>query len=362
MDKKEYYNWLKLVSIKGLGQGKIRRLLKIFHSPQKIFEANKHQLSNLTFLSENAVNEISKNENEEFIENQLRLLERYNVRLISITDEEYPDLLKFIYAPPIVLYVKGKILPRDSRALAIVGTRKPTDYGRMTAHKISSEIAKAGFTVVSGLAYGIDGSAHSAALEVGGRTIAVCGTGLETVYPAAHRDLAVHIIQSGALISEFPLGTKIEAWNFPTRNRIISGMSKGTLVVEGGKNSGALLTAKMALEQNRDVFAIPGNVDSPQSEGPNYLIKLGAKIVTKAEDILEEYHIKMQVESEKITPKMTKEEGEIYKLLQKNDRNLGLDEMVELSDFSPSQISVLLLNMEFKGIVKRSAQNHYLLL
>lgn len=359
MDKKEYRDWLKLVSIKGLGQGKIRRLLKVFHSPQKIFEANKHQLSDLTFLSKNAVNEISKNENEEFVENQLRLLERYNVRLISITDEEYPDLLKFIYDPPILLYIKGEILPRDSRAIAIVGTRKPTNYGRISARKIGAEIARVGFTIVSGLAYGIDSCAHKAALDAGGRTIAVCGTGLDIVYPAVHRALAKDIIQSGALISEFPLGTKIEAWNFPIRNRIISGMCKGTFVIEGKKTSGALLTAKMALEQNRDVFALPGNINSPQSEGPNYLIKLGAKIVTKAEDILEEYHIKMQVESEKITPKMTKEEGEVYKLLQKNDRNLGLDEMVTLSDFSPARISAMLLNMELKGIIKRGAQNRY---
>ncbi len=359
MDKKEYRDWLKLVSIKGLGQGKIRRLLKVFHSPQKIFEANKHQLSDLTFLSENAVNEISKNENEEFIENQLRLLERYDVRLISIIDEEYPDLLKFIYDPPILLYIKGEILPRDSRAIAIVGTRKPTNYGRLSAQKIGVEIARTGFTIVSGLAYGIDSCAHKAALDTGGRTIAVCGTGLDIVYPAVHRALAKDIIQSGALISEFPLGTKIEAWNFPIRNRIISGMCKGTFVIEGKKTSGALLTAKMALEQNRDVFALPGNINSPQSEGPNYLIKLGAKIVTKAEDILEEYHIKMQVESERITPKMTKEEGEVYKLLQKNDRNLGLDEMVTLSDFSPARISAMLLNMELKGIIKRGAQNRY---
>ncbi|MEA3475461.1 MAG: DNA-processing protein DprA [Candidatus Cloacimonadota bacterium] len=359
MDKKEYRDWLKLVSIKGIGQGKIRRLLKIFHSPEKVFDANKHQLSNLTFLSKNAVNEISKNENEEFIENQLKLLERYDVRLISITDEEYPDLLKFIYDPPILLYIKGEILPQDSRAIAIVGTRKPTNYGRLSAIKIGVEIARTGFTIVSGLAYGIDSCAHKAALDAGGRTIAVYGTGLDIVYPAVHRALAKDIIQSGALISEFPLGTKIEAWNFPTRNRIISGMCKGTFVIEGKKTSGALLTAKMALEQNRDVFALPGNINSPQSEGPNYLIKLGAKIVTKAEDILEEYHIKMQVESEKITPKMTKEEGEVYKLLQKNDRNLGLDEMVTLSDFSPARISAMLLNMELKGIIKRGAQNRY---
>ncbi|MCK4357524.1 MAG: DNA-processing protein DprA [Candidatus Cloacimonetes bacterium] len=359
MEKKEYHDWLKLVSINSLGPSKIQKLLKIFKSPKEIFKYDNKQLSNLTFLSKNTINEISKNENNEFIENQLNLLEKYNVRLVSITENEYPDLLKFIYNPPILLYIKGNILPRDSRAIAIVGTRKPTNYGKIMVQKIGREIAKTGFTIVSGLAYGIDSCAHKAALDAGGRTIAVCGTGLDIVYPSVHTVLAKDIIQSGALISEFPLGTKIEAWNFPTRNRIISGMCKGTFVIEGKKTSGALLTAKMALDQNRDVFALPGNVNYPQSEGPNYLIKLGAKIVTNAQDILEEYHFKMQVESERITPKMTKEEGEVYKLLQKNDKNLSLDEMVEQSDFSPAQLSAMLLNMELKGIINRGAQNRY---
>ena len=362
MEKKEYHDWLKLVSINSLGPSKIQKLLKIFKSPKEIFKYDNKQLSDLTFLSENTINEIKKNENNEFIENQLKLLEKYNVRLISITEDEYPDLLKFIYNPPILLYIKGNILPRDHRAFAIVGTRKPTNYGKMMVQKIGAEVAKAGFTIVSGLAYGIDSCAHKAALDAGGRTIAVCGTGLDIIYPATHRNLAEHIIRSGALISEFPLGTKIEAWNFPTRNRIISGMCKGTFVVEGKRTSGALLTAKMALEQNRDIFALPGNINSSQSEGPNYLIKLGAKIVTDAQDILEEYHIKMQVESVRITPKMTKEEGLIYNLLQKNDNNLSLDEMVALSDYSPAQLSAMLLNMELRGIIKREAQNRYWIL
>ena len=362
MDKKDYRDWLKLVSVKSLGPNRIQKLLKIFKSPKGIFDCDKKQLSDLTFLSENAIMEINKNESNEFIENQIALLEKFNVRLISITEDEYPDLLKFIYNPPILLYLKGNILPRDNRAIAIVGTRKPTNYGKMMVRNIGIEIAKAGFTIVSGLAYGIDGCAHKAAIDAGGRTIAIFGTGLDIVYPAAHKNLAQNIIQSGALVSEFSLGSKIEAWNFPTRNRIISGMSKGTFVVEGKKTSGALLTAKIALEQNRDIFALPGNINSPQSEGPNYLIKLGAKIVTCSQDILEEYQINMQAKSYKITPKMTKEEGSIYNLLQKNEKNLSLDEMVEQSSLSPAQLSAMLLNMELKGIIKREAQNRYWIL
>ncbi|MBC8525325.1 MAG: DNA-protecting protein DprA [Candidatus Cloacimonetes bacterium] len=362
MNKKDYRDWLKLISINGLGTGKIQRLLKIFHAPQKIFRTNKHQLSDLTFLSENVIDEIVRNQDNEFIEKQLKMLEIFKVRLISITDEEYPDLLKFIYNPPIILYIKGAILQKDCNSLAIVGTRKPSYYGKFIVQKIGKDIAKAGFTIVSGLAYGIDGYAHKAALDAGGRTIAVCGTGLDTIYPSANRNLANKIVQSGALVSEFSLGSKIEAWNFPVRNRIISGISKGTFVIEGKKTSGALLTAKIALEQNRDIFALPGNINSPQSEGPNYLIKLGAKIVVNAEDILEEYNIKMQVEPEIITPKMTNEEGMVYKLLQQNEKILSLDEMVELSDFPPAQLSAMLLSMELKGIIKREAQNRYLIL
>lgn len=362
MNKENYRDWLKLVSISGLGSGKIQRLLKIFQSPNKIFRSTKFELSDLSFLSENVIKEIVENSDNEFVENQLQMLGKHNVRLISILDEEYPDLLKFIYAPPIFLYIKGKILPKDNNAIAIVGTRKASNYGKLSTQKIASEIAKSGFTIISGLAYGIDGCAHNAALNVGGRTIAVFGTGLETVYPSSHRNLAERIAQNGALISEFPMGTKIETWNFPTRNRIISGMSKGTLVIEGGKKSGALLTAKMALDQNREVFAIPGNINSKNSEGPNYLIKLGAKIVTKASDILEEYQVQMQVDTEKITPKMNKNEEKIYKLLQQNEKNLNLDKMVEISNFSPAQLSVMLFNMEMKGIVKRGAQNQYMLL
>ena len=362
MNKENYRDWLKLVSISGLGSGKIQRLLKIFQSPNKIFRSTKFELSDLSFLSENVIKEIVENSDNEFVENQLQMLGKHNVRLISILDEEYPDLLKFIYAPPIFLYIKGKILPKDNNAIAIVGTRKASNYGKLSTQKIASEIAKSGFTIISGLAYGIDGCAHNAALNAGGRTIAVFGTGLETVYPSSHRNLAERIAQNGALISEFPMGTKIETWNFPTRNRIISGMSKGTLVIEGGKKSGALLTAKMALDQNREVFAIPGNINSKNSEGPNYLIKLGAKIVTKASDILEEYQVQMQVDTEKITPKMNKNEEKIYKLLQQNEKNLNLDKMVEISNFSPAQLSVMLFNMEMKGIVKRGAQNQYMLL
>jgi len=368
MNKSDYYHWLWLVSVKGLGPETIQKLLTKYSAPAQIFHASKEELTELSFISDNLANNILENQKEEFIESQLALIEKYDVRLLSLLDDDYPRLLKYTYNPPVVLYVKGKLLPEDDLSFAVVGTRKPTQYGKIAVRRIVPKLVLAGFTIVSGLAYGIDGAAHQEALNAGGRTVAVFGTGLDVVYPAANRELAKRVLTNGAIISEIPLGREIEAWNFANRNRIISGMSKGTLVVEGAKTSGALLTAKFALEQNRDIYAIPGNINSPQSEGPNYLIKLGAKIVSSPEDILEEYKLSLKLVNEtssadvKPKVKLNESEEKIYKLLIKNEKNLSLDKMVELSDESPAALSSVLLQMEFKGLVKRGAQNRYWLI
>ncbi len=368
MDKSKYYDWLRLVSVKGLGPETIQKLLTKYSTPEAIFRVSKEELNELSFISGKLANNILKNQKEEFIENQLVLIEKYNVRLLSILDDEYPRLLKYSYNPPIVLYVMGELLSEGELAFSVVGTRKPTQYGRIAVRRIVPKLSVAGFTIVSGLAYGIDGAAHNEALNAGGRTIAVFGTGLDTIYPAAHRKLAERVLTNGALISELPLGSKIEAWNFANRNRIISGISKGTLVVEGATTSGALLTSKFALEQNRDIYAIPGNINSPMSEGPNYLIKLGAKIVRNPDDILEEYQINLKLVNEtphsnaKPKVKLSSSEEKIYKLLITNEKNLSLDKMVELSNESPAALSSILLQMEFKGLVRRGAQNRYWLI
>ena len=368
MERSKYYDWLRLVSVKGLGPETIQKLLTKYSTPGRIFKTSKDELTELSYISYKLAGNILENQKEEFIENQLALLEKHNVRLLSILDDEYPRLLKYSYNPPIVLYIKGELLPEDELTFAVVGTRKPTQYGKIAVRRIVPKLALAGFTIVSGLAYGIDGAAHHEALNAGGRTVAVFGTGLDIVYPSAHRELAERVLTNGAIISELPLGSKIEAWNFANRNRIISGMSKGTLVVEGAKTSGALLTSKFALEQNRDIYAIPGNINSPQSEGPNYLIKLGAKIVRNPDDILEEYQLKLKLVNEnksadeKPKVKLSTGEEKIYKLLMKHENNLSLDKMVELTDDSPATLSSVLLQMEFKGLVKRGAQNRYWLI
>jgi len=368
MNTLEYYHWLRLVSIKGLGPGTIQKLLTKYSSPENIFKASREELEELTYIPKTVVDKIIGNDYKEFVETQLKLLEKYHVRLISIIDDEYPHLLKYIYNPPILLYIKGELTLEDELAFAVVGTRKPTQYGKIAVRRIVPKLARSGLTIVSGLAYGIDSASHHEALNAGGRTIAVFGTSLDIIYPSTNRKLAERIVANGALISEIPLGEKIETWNFPNRNRIISGMSKGTLVVEGARTSGALLTSKYALEQNRDIFAIPGNINSPMSDGPNYLLKLGAKIVSKPDDILEEYQVKLKLVEEKrsnnIKPKIKLNENEerIFKLLMRHNKNLSLDKMVELTDESPARLSSILLQMELKGLVKREAQNSYWLI
>ena len=208
-----------------------------------------------------------------------------------LEDKDYPKLLKEISDPPFALYLKGKLLPQDNQALAIVGTRKITPYGRQMTEKFAGWLSRQGLTLVSGLARGVDGTAHRAALENQGRTIAIMGTGLDQIYPPEHKGLAEAIIRQGALISEYPLGTAASPMNFPLRNRIISGLSLGVLVIEGESKSGTKITARYAAEQGREVFAVPGPITSPTSSGPADLIKMGAKLVSSGGDIIEELNL-----------------------------------------------------------------------
>ena len=214
------------------------------------------------------------------------------VRALTWRDDDYPPRLKQIYDKPPVLYVKGEILPSDERSVAVVGTRKPSAYGRETARKLTSEIAAGGVTIVSGLARGVDGVAHNAALDAGARTIAVLGSGADVIYPREHAALAERVLENGAIISEHPVGARPDAQNFPRRNRIISGVTLGTLVVEAPEGSGALLTARHALEQNREVFAVPGSILSASSRGANFLIRdSAAKLVTQGSDVMVELNL-----------------------------------------------------------------------
>lgn len=284
----EHENLLRLSAVPGIGGSKLRALVAYFKSAAKIFQASPKRLTMVTGIDVKTAHNIKKFNGQRFAAQQFSRMEKSGARLITFWDKEYPPRLKQIYDPPALLFVKGELTTEDKYAVAIVGTRRPTNYGKIVTEKLTVELARMGLTIVSGLAYGVDTLAHSHCLHAGGRTVAVLGSGVDVIYPNENRRLADQVSSNGALVSEFPLGAGPDRMNFPKRNRIICGMSLGVLVIEAGEKSGALITAMMALEQNREVFAVPGNIDSPRSIGTNKLLKQGAKLVTSVDDVIEE--------------------------------------------------------------------------
>jgi DNA processing protein len=278
--------WLALSLTRGLGGESARRLLKEFGSPDAVFASSISSLKSV--VKADIAAEISKGIADDVIAPALAWLEDGNNHIVTLADSDYPQALLNIPDPPLLLYVKGRLDLLNRSALAIVGSRSATPQGINNAEGFAKSLSDAGLCIISGMAHGIDAAAHRGALRGQGSSIAVVGTGLDKVYPAANRDLAHALAQQGALISEFPLGTPPLAANFPRRNRLISGMSLGCLVVEASLQSGSLITARLALEQGRDVFAIPGSIHAPQSKGCHALLKQGAKLVETAQDILEE--------------------------------------------------------------------------
>jgi len=278
--------WLSLSLTRGLGAESARRLLKEFGSPDAVFTASINSLKSV--VKSDVAAEISTGIAEDAIASTLAWLEDPNNHILTLADDDYPQALLNIPDPPLLLYVKGRPDLLNRAALAVVGSRNATPQGIGNAEAFAKALSDAGLCIISGMAHGIDAAAHRGALRGQGSSIAIVGTGLDKVYPAANRELAHELAQRGALISEFPLGTPPLAANFPRRNRLISGMSAGCLVVEAGLQSGSLITARLALEQGRDVFAIPGSIHAPQSKGCHVLLKQGAKLVETAQDILEE--------------------------------------------------------------------------
>ena len=292
---------------------------------------------------------------------EVESLERYKVKVLTYDSPAYPQRLKEIYDYPPVLYVRGNLLPEDECCLAVVGTRRATVYGRQVTEEIVSDLARNKITIISGLAKGIDSIAHRAALEASGRTIAVFGCGLDIVYPAENAKLAREIMEHGALISEYPLGIRPKADNFPRRNRIMSGMSLGVLVVEAGESSGALITANQALEQNRDVFAIPGSILSPASKGANHLIQEGAKLVRNYVDVLEELNLAMVAQQLELKELLPTDETEAVLLKQLSHEPTHIDEVCRHSNLTTALVSSTLSTMELKGMVKQVGSMNYVL-
>lgn len=281
-------------------------------------------------------------------EAEFEKLEKHGVDIITILDEGYPKNLKEIFTPPVVLYVRGELKPEDELSIAIVGSRRATDYGRRATKEVAEGLAEAGITIVSGLALGLDAEAHKAAITKKSRTIAVLANGLDQIYPLTNKPIGDKILENGAIISEQPIGMPPLKQNFPARNRIISGLSLGMLVTEAGDKSGTLYTANFALEQNRLIYAIPGPIYNPLAHGPNNLIKMGAKPVTSAEDILEDLGIEA-APAKKALPE-TPDEVMIFEILENEAKHI--DEITRLSEKTSGEISRILTMMEIKEKVK----------
>ena len=283
-----------------------------------------------------------------------------NIEPLTWHDPRYPDRLNQIYDRPPVIYVRGAIAEQDDWGIAVVGSRQPTAYGKEMALTLSTELARNGITVVSGLARGIDSIAHRAALDAGGRTLAIQACGLDMVYPPEHQRLADEIAESGAVISDYPLDTRPRPDFFPRRNRIMSGLTLGTLVVEADEKSGALITAGYALEHNREVFAVPGNVTSPKSRGTNRLLQEGAKLVTRIEDVLEELNLKLVPEQLVMQEllEVSAPEADLIKLLSREP--IHIDEVTRQCNLPVSTVSSTLAMMELKGIVKQVGAMSYI--
>lgn len=292
-----------------------------------------------------------------------KLCEHYHIEALFYGDDDYPLGLADILAPPLILYYRGDLRAALKQVcLAVVGTRKPTAYGRESCAKLLRPVCKKGVTIVSGLATGIDTVAHSTALKTGARTIAVLASGLETIYPSHNRELAEQIVANGALVSEYDPGTKLDPWNFVARNRIISAFSQKVFIVEGSLKSGALITAKHAIEQNRDVMALPGEITHPNAQGPNYLIKNGAQCVTSPEDIISSLGFEAEAgERLEILPEISADEQNIYEIFQTEQREITFDELLVRSGHNFGKLSTILLNLELKGYLSKTGGNSFIL-
>jgi len=288
-------------------------------------------------------------------------LEKLDAKVLTVHDEEYPARLREIHDYPPLLYVRGKILPQDEFAVAVIGTRKATAYGRQVTEEITGDLARSSITIVSGLARGIDSIAHRSALEAGGRTIAIFGSGIDVIYPYENRELAKRIMENGALISEYPLGTSPRAEHFPIRNRIISGLSLGVLVTEAGDDSGALITVQTALDQNREVFAVPGSIMSPSSKGTNNIIQQGAKLVGDYKDILEELNLKSVAVHQEVKEVIPASDTEALILSKLSTEPVHVDKICRETNLPIATLTSALSMMELKGMVKQVSGMNYVL-
>jgi len=344
--------WVGFNRVQGIGPLRLRALLDTFGSVERAWHASVQQLRGAGLDSRSARN-LVRARSELDLDREMERIVASGAHVLTWETPGYPRLLMQTNAPPPVLYVEGDLREDDAWAVAVVGTRRASTYGLEVTRRLSGALARNGITVVSGLARGIDGVAHVAAIEAGGRTIAVFGCGIDHIYPAEHRKLAAQIAVNGALVSDYPIGTRPEGRNFPPRNRIISGLSLGVLVTDAGKSSGALITAEFAAEQGRDVFAVPGSILAQGSIGTNRLIQDGAKLVTGVADILEELNLTMVAEQTRARQVLPEDETEAALLRQLSAEPTHVDEIRQKANLPISQVTSTLALMELKGMVRQ---------
>lgn len=352
--------WVALSVHPKIGSRTIYKLYKRFNSLSRVWKMSKLELETAG-LDKSQIKNISEVVSSINPDREMEKVQQNNIKVKIVSDKDFPRLLKEVFDPPALLYIRGEILPEDDIALAVVGSRKYSEYGRRVCEDLVYKLAKNNLTIVSGLALGIDAIAHQVALEAKARTIAVLGCGLDQIYPVSNTRLADKILQSGgAIISEFPIGEVAQKFNFPIRNRIIAGMSLGTLVIEGAVDSGSLITAQAALGYNREVFAIPGEIYSEMSAGPNKLIQMGAKMVLEDKDVLSELNI-AELEKQKQAQMIiadTKEEEKILKILSNPKL---VDEIIIEAKMGPALVNSTLIMLEMKGMVTNLGGTRYVI-
>jgi len=360
--------WFHLKNTPGVGPLLFKRLIRRFESPQRVLDASEHELLQVEGMNRALIRRIVSPRDPDPYRREIDLAHREEIRIVTYADGDYPSLLRRIPDPPPLLYVKGRLEP-DAGCLAVIGARAATAYGLSVAERLAAQLSACGLTVVSGMARGVDTAAHRGALQNGGATVAVLGSGLLRIYPAENRALFRQIVESGAVISEFALYTDPDAHNFPIRNRIISGICLGTLVVEAARKSGSLITARLAAEQNREVFAVPGSIRSFKSAGTHSLIKQGAKLVESLQDILEEIPCAVRHSSgaesqatRKAAPgadDLTSDERRLYRALEAYP--LHIDELQQRTDMDSGRLAGCLLQLELKGLVRQAPGKRFLL-
>jgi DNA processing protein len=357
VEEKAY--WVGWNLVKGVGAVRFKQLLDFFGSAELAWNAPGSALLSAG-MPQKVIDRHYQIKNQVDLDRIMDRISANAIRVVTWEEDEYPRRLKEINQSPPVLFIKGSINVEDDWAVAVVGTRRVTPYGRQVADELGRFLAQNGVTVISGLARGVDAIAHHAALEAGGRTIAVLGSGVDVIYPPEHRKLATEIIQQGALVSDYPVGTQPDGVNFPPRNRIISGLSLATVVVEAGEKSGALITAEFAVDQGKDVFAVPGSILNAQSEGTNRLIEQGARPLLKFGEILETLQLE-QIPEKQLTRKlnpMTSIEQTLFSQLTSDPTHI--DQLCEKTGLSITDVSATLTMMELKGLVSQVGGMNYI--